>query len=360
MNSGNKYLLRCIVAGLLTIYEKFSAEDFSLQDYNNFILELENLFNSYFSDVVFKKYDAGNEDKQQNNFYYKASFSISTEGSSGIELKSRAVMVPYLNAQYVLSLIGGLKKCIEAGFSNILFVSERNTLKRTTFSIENNAVSETDSTCVTSKISQQSDANNDIVSSFFIDLMTIGSLDIYEDFSITTDFFLDSWELLTDFVRSALINYHIAYCNFSAIHICKRCGKIFLLPKSGPQRGIFCSTECKNSLYKSNNKLLINCIQNQKNRLDTMRKYCNSEDCDKLFLNINKPSIDDCRQCFTIRDSLKQASKVGAGKCPILLNDKNFILLTEAYFKQKELSKINKRNKKKLKIYDDDEYHLLL
>jgi len=356
MSQKNKYLLRNIVADLLAAYEDFSTHELSTHDYDSFILNLEKSFKSYFSNVAFKKYQTYPKDDQLNRSYHIASFSIYDDDSSETQSLSKNFTITYINLKSALSLIASLKKCIANGYCNLIFVSERNIFKRTTFAINNKETPETDATSMTFKITPHLSAQSEIVDSFYIDLMTSGAVDAFEDYSIATDFSSDSWEFFTDFVRSALINYHIAYDDFSLIHICKACGKIFLPQKSGEQRGIFCSIECKNLLYKTNNKVLTNCIQNQKNRINTMATSCSSKESDGLISKITLPSIEDCRNCPSIR-SLEQERSVKAGNCPVLLNDKCFTLLTEAYLKYKELKKLKK---KKHKNGDDEEYQLLL
>ena len=355
MSQENKYLLRSIVADLLAAYEDFSAHELSLQEFDRFILSLERSLHSYFFRVTLNKITSEHAEYQLNNPCYIASFSISDDDSSEKKSLLKNFTITYFNLKSALSLIGSLKKCIVDGYCNLIFVSERNIFKRTTFAVNNKETPETDAISMTFKIMQHIDAQSEIADSFFIDLVTAGAVDAFEDYSIATDFFSDSWEFFTDFVRSALINYHIAYCDLSSIHICKVCGKIFLPQKSGEFRGVFCSTECKNSHYKINNKVLTNCIQNQKNRLNTMATLCRSKESDDLLSSIILPSIENCRNCPAI-NSLGLESSVKAGKCPLLLNDKNFILLTQAYLKQKELEKTNK---KKRKIGDNDEYDLL-
>jgi hypothetical protein len=354
MIQGNKYLLRTIVSDLLDFYEEFSAHEMSIHDYDKAIHRLEMSFKTYFSEVSFHEHPSTSKDEQHDTPIYIASFLMPFEDSVKNHTSQNDIIISYLNIKYALSLIGNLKKCIQLGRHDLIFVLERNTFKKTIFHMIGKKVIESYVTSSTFKITKKIDNQCEIVDSFFNELFTAGAVDINTDYSVATDFFSDFWEYLTDFVRSALINYHIAYGGFGLIHICKVCGKIFLPQKSGEMRGIFCSTLCKNLHYKTNNKVLSTCIQNQKNRINTMTTLCSSIESHDLSKNITIPTIEACRDCLLIR-KLEQERSVKAGKCPVLLNDRNFSLLTEAYLKQKELNKI--KNKKQTNV-DNDEYSL--
>lgn len=155
------------------------------------------------------------------------------------------------------------------------------------------------------------------------------------------DFLYCNWNRAINFIKVLFSNYHIEYCGFENIKICKMCKKMFLPQRSGQDRGIFCSQKCQKHYYDSCNSRSIRCIANQRGRVNTIINYLDRHiDFNDVFSCKPFPSINSCRACSEI-----ESHQVKAGQCPLLLSNEVFSSLVDEYTNKKQNSRKTKPKK---------------
>ena len=356
MTAHAKTFFRVIFSQLLSIFEAVSQVNDRNMRYNLFIDRLTNAFNDSFQDLTTKEISKSTGLSNLNDTAYSFKF-----------FNDKNVMysftTSYVSFEDYMKLFETLKKFIKDQKHKVFFLLEKNTVNTITHElIYSDKVRENKSTASYYKISQlptvyNASPNNSDSEELYDALILEGSSSDTDDLSIVKDFFSRPPESFSHFVRSILINYHIHHDGLKSIHICRSCNRIFLPQRSGEDRGIFCTDSCKKNLYNTTNKSFTNCIQNQKRRIETLEKNVNSNnETKKLFADIKTPSIDsNCRKCEAIQSAIANNISVKAGKCPVLLNDASFVLLSEEYRKTKDNQKLNRKTKKSLSSRLEDQ-----
>ena len=351
-----KYTLRRIVSKLLAIYETILLVKTETRRYRKFVELLREAFGEVFTNVNFEERKIKPTSRTHVDVVYVCSFSLPqdvTDSNGARVVLSRVLFITYENFKSCMSLLQGLKRHINLDKGMAFIVSEKIDTRSTKYG-QNPCIITTSESYIISAINEHCPEETE--SGFFDDLITAGLIDVEDDYSTVRDFFLDSWQRLSDFVRSALINFHVSYGDFCSIHICRACGKIFLPDRSGEERGVFCSNKCQKIYYKKDNKPMTNCIQNQKRRLDTLTGFWDNSEKKKLNLSkIRVPSIgSDCRNCSEIKKAAESGKKVKAGMCPVFLSNDYFLGLTKAYLTKKEDEKRNKPKFQKTSGFEGD------
>lgn len=350
MAHADKVALRIIISKLIDIYEAVSNMPARARRYRSFVNQLSEIFVSVFGDVKIERCkfmdDASKKTEEYHILFFPAGDYTQRFGNNDGDV---SVVVTPNNLVDFLLLFGGLKGCISSGKYIQLFVSGKDMRDFYRYYRQKNGdMYDVNEKSLVYEVSAVNDTDSADENSFFNQLIFFGFVDDEDSPDTVKDFFHGSWRRFPEFVRSALVCFHITFGDFKSIHICKLCGKMFLPERSGDERGLFCSASCRIKYYRSDNKILTNCIQNQKRRLDTLKNYLAMFDDVKTPMSkIVIPSVaTDCRRCETMKSATEIGSKVKAGMCPVFQKNKYFLEATKLYREKKEYEKRNKIKKK--------------
>lgn len=350
MAHADKVALRIIISKLIDIYEAVSNMPARARRYRSFVNQLSKMFSSVFGDVRVERHKFVGNTQKNSEEHYIFLFPVSgyADGLSG-DGNDKSVIATLSNFDGFLVLFDSLKSCISSGRYMQLFVSGKEIRDFSRYYRQIGGHSfEVNEKSLVYEVSAVNDKDSADENSFFNQLIFFGFIDDEDSPDTVKDFFHGSWRRFPEFVRSALVCFHITYGDFKSIHICKLCGKMFLPERSGDERGLFCSASCRIKYYRSDNKILTNCIQNQKRRLDTLKNYlAKFDDVKTPISKIVIPSVaTDCRRCETMKSATEIGSKVKAGMCPVFQKNKYFLEATKLYREKKEYEKRNKIKKK--------------